>query len=77
VLVEPNLGVHVNAIELDEQLLVPPFVRGGESLLVPADTGAEIAAVVAARGRRVALELDAPVVRQVDVLPGRVIESTV
>jgi methylmalonyl-CoA/ethylmalonyl-CoA epimerase len=77
VLVEPHLGVHVHALELDEHERVPPFAGHGQPPLVPAEPGREEAARGAGRRRRVAVELDAPVVREVDRAPVRVVDGAV
>ena len=72
--VEPDVAVHVDAVELDPDAAVFRFRRRGERLAVPADAAVEISAAVARRGERIEGAFDAPVVRHVELPPGRVVE---
>src|SRR5262245_58613462 len=71
VLVEPHLGIHVDALELDQHRL---GVGGRGAPRIPAAAGREVAAVAAGRARLTALELDAPVVWEIDGPPLAVVE---
>ena len=62
--VEIDLGVHVDALELDAHALAFPVCRGLPMVAIPADAGGKKAALPAHRRFRVHLALDAPVVRQ-------------
>jgi hypothetical protein len=72
--VDPDLAVHVDAVELHDDLL-PGHGGEREALPVPADPVVEVAARGLALGRRVERPLDAPVVGQVERAPGGVVEA--
>ena len=62
--VEIDLGVHVDALELDAHAFAFPVCRGLPMVAIPADAGGKKAALPAHRRFRVHLALDAPVMRQ-------------
>jgi len=70
--VEKDDGVHVDAVELERDALVRGRAREREGLAIPPQAALEVAGVARGpRGRGV--ELDAPVVREVDGAPGAVV----
>ncbi len=70
--VEEDDGVHVDAVELERDGLARVRAREREGLAVPAQAALEVAGV-AGRALRRRVELDAPVVRQVDGAPRPVV----
>ena len=70
--VNPNSGIHVDAIEIDTDLLAGKSLIDIEALTIPADTARLIGALGLEVGRIVLI--DAVVMRKRDVLPRRVIE---
>ena len=73
--VEPDGGVHVHAVEVDGDALAGEVPVDGEGLAVPAGAAGEVCAfgLVALR----VLLRDAVVMRQVDLLPGRIVERRI
>ncbi len=72
--IDPHPAVHVRAVELEEDPPAPPGRRGGEGFPVPA--GAAVEESAAGAGGRVFAERerDAPIVRQVQAAPRRIIQ---
>ena len=71
--VDPDLAVHINPVELDDDLLAGG-VRKRETFPIPADAVREKAVIAVALRRRRERAFDAPVVRQVEGAPVGVIE---
>ena len=74
--VEEDDRVHVDAVELERDALVRGRAREREGLAVPAEAALEVAGV-AGRPRGRGVELDAPVVREVDAAPRAVVIARV
>ena len=72
--VEPYVAIHVDAVELDPDVAVFRFRGRGEGLAIPADAAVEVSAAFARRGVRIEGAFDAPVVRHIELPPGRVVE---
>ena len=75
VAVDPDGAVHIDAVEFDGVQLVLVVSGHTEGLAIPAGTRGEIAHRTAAGGGLDGVELDAPVVGQVEAAPGPVVEA--
>src|SRR5262249_40732614 len=73
--VDPHLAVHVHAVEIDENLLGRRSLIERERLAIPTDAAVEIPAARARRRARIERQLDAPVVRQIEAAPRRIVEG--
>ena len=73
--VEPDGGVHVDALEFHGDALAGPVLRRVEAAPVPAHTGGEEPFGAAAGVLGVGRALDAPVVREGDGAPGGIVEG--
>ncbi|OPZ19541.1 MAG: hypothetical protein BWZ10_00916 [candidate division BRC1 bacterium ADurb.BinA364] len=71
--VDPDIGVHVNAVEFDENAAIRPSRIEAELLAIPSDARGEESAFCP--GGRVLIHsaLDSPVVRQIQAPPGRIV----
>ena len=72
--VDPDVGVHVHAIELEPDGALACAPRQPERLAVPPDTRGEEAHAAPARGVLAGRAFDAPVVRKVQPAPVAVVE---
>ena len=72
--VDPDVAVHVHAVELEPRHLAPRPGGQPKRLAIPADARGEVAHAAAARGVLAWRALDAPVVRQVEPAPLAVVE---
>ena len=73
--VDVDLGVHVDALEVETQRLVLILAPQRERLAIAAASRGQIAAVVARRCVGIERALDAPVVGQADCAPLRRVAS--
>ncbi len=72
--VDPDVGVHVDAVELERHAAAARAGGKAERLAVPAGAGREVAVAPAAGGVLARRPLDAPVVREVEPAPGAIVE---
>src|SRR5215471_8057694 len=75
--VDPNLAVAIDAVEVNEQLLLFRARRHGKCLSIPTSATGQRAAPSARRILLVESAFDAPVMRQIQLPPSRVIEICV
>src|SRR5262249_44319415 len=67
--VDPHIAVHVNAVELDEHLFVPPRLRRDESASIRANARRQITAAAARGCGLIVWPFDAPIVREIECAP--------
>ncbi len=73
--VDPDIAVHVDAVELEPRFPLACAGREPEDPAVPADSRREVATAPAGRGVLPRRPLDAPIVRQVQRTPLPVVEA--
>ena len=73
--IDPDVAVGHDAVEVDEDALAAIGSGDGEGFAVPADAGGQESSSAASGVPGVERALDAPVVRQVEGAPRRIVEG--